>query len=179
MDTNDNIKESVLKRIHRGDIRMRSRMYFVVRVLGLVLVAALVLVVTLFLLNFILFSIRLNRQDMLLAAGPHGWQAFASFFPWEWLALDVLLVLALQWLLRTFRWGWRTPALYVFGGLALLVLAAGFAVDRGTTLNDDLFRMREQLPSPLKEVYIAARHHDIDDTLVQFGIPLPPDTDDR
>lgn len=178
MDTND-LKTAVFERIRNERVHMRSRAYFIARVAGLVLLSIAALVVTIFLLNFILFSIRLNRQDLLLGAGPSGWAAFVWFFPWGWLALDVLLALALQWLLRTFRWGWRIPALYLFGGLAALSVVLGFAIDRGTMVNDDLFEMRQQLPAPLGAIYGAARHHDIDDALQRLGIPLPLDDDVR
>lgn len=177
MSNQGDIKADVLKKIHEGSVRMRPRVYFVAQVLGLALLSLAALVVTIFLLNFILFSIRLNRQDLLLAEGPGGWAAFIWFFPWGWFALDALLVWALERLLRMFRWGWRTPALYMVGGLVVFALGVGLVLDRATPLNDDLFEMRHELPLLVGSFYEGARHHDIDDTLQSFGIPLPPDGD--
>ena len=157
---------------------MRSRLYFMLELGAFVGVVLSALAVTVFIFNFILFCLRLNHQDLLLFEGPGGWLAFLEYFPWMWLFFDVFLLVALLWMLRTFRWGWRIPALYLLGGVFALALLVGLVLDRATPVNDDLFEMRHNLPPPLSTLYEGARYHDIDDTLRHFGIPLPPDVDD-
>ena len=176
--SNQELKDRILSQIRDGKVAMRPRAYFAAQVAALVVVALAALVVSVFIFNFIVFSIRINHVDSLLGFGPGGWLAFVTFFPWTLLVLDVLLVLVLEWLVRKFSWGYKVPALYLLAGLLALTFVTGALVDRATPLNDQLWRGRHGLPPPLRVIYIDARHHDADDTLRQFGVPLPPDTDD-
>lgn len=173
-----NLKDKILQEIRSGQLSMRPRIFFVLQVAALIAVALATLVVSVFILNFILFSIRLNRADMLLSFGPGGWLAFLQFFPWTLLVLDMLLVAVLQWLVRKFKFGYRMPALYMLAALLMLTVIAGALVDRATPFNDRLFEMRRGLPSPVRDLYDGARDHDIDDTLRQFGILPGLDYDD-
>lgn len=173
-----NLKDRILGEIRQGKVNMRPRLYFTLTVAALVLVSFVVLVISVFIFNFILFSIRLNHQDSLLGFGPRGWGVFLAFFPWTLLLIDIALVLVLETLLRRFRFGYRVPVLYLLGGLVCLTVLTGAVLDRGTAFNDQLFERRHELPPPLENFYVRARHHDIDDSLRGFGIPLPPDIDD-
>jgi hypothetical protein len=176
--TTDNLKKKILDEIAAGKVYMRPRAYFVVQMTALVVVALAALVVSIFIFNFIAFSIRLNRADMLIGLGPQGWLTFLTFFPWTMLALDVLLVFVLEWLVRRFSWGYKVPMLYLLAGLLALTVFTGIAIDRATPLNDRLWHVHRGLPSPLRDIYLGARHHDIDDSLRAFGIAPGPDTDD-
>jgi hypothetical protein len=170
----DNLKEKILSEIRSGQIKMRPRLYFVLQVVALVVLALLVLGISVFIINFILFSIRLNRIDSFLGFGPRGWGAFVHFFPWTLLLADIGLIALLEWLVRRFRFGSKIPVLYLLGGLLLLTVFTATMLDRGTPFNDDLFRMRAGLPPPFSLIYQQARHHDVDDTLILFGVPPEP-----
>jgi len=173
----DNLKEKILSDIRSGQVHMRPRFYFVLQVAALALLAFVVLVISVFIFNFILFSIRINHVDTLLGFGPRGWGAFIQFFPWTWLLVDILLIAVLEWLLRTFRFGTKIPALYLLGALVAVTLVAGLAIDKGTPLNDDLLQRHAGLPPPFGDLYSHVRHHEADGTLVIFGVP-PPDLDE-
>ncbi len=172
----DNLKEKILKEIRSGQVTMRPRAYFVLQVAALVLLGFVVLVVSVFIFNFIVFSIRINRVDTLLGFGPRGWGAFVRFFPWMWLIVDVTLVTLLEWLLRQFRFGNKIPVLYLLAGLLCMTVLTGAVVDRATPFNDSLREMHAGLPPPFGDLYGHARHHDIDDVLRGFG--APPGADD-
>lgn len=173
----DTLKDRILREIRSGEVSMRPRAYFALKIAALVVVALAALGVSIFLFNFIAFSIRINSQDALFLMGPRGWGAFFAFFPWTLLALDALLVLALEWLVRRFSWGYKVPMLYLLAGLAVLTIGTGVLMDRATPLNDRLWHAHRGLPPPFGDLYRSARHHDVDDSLRQFGIPPPPDFD--
>lgn len=173
----DNLKEKILQEIRSGQVQMRPRFHFILQVAALALLAFVVLVISVFIFNFIIFSIRINHVDTLLGFGPRGWGAFVHFFPWDWLLVDILLIAVLEWLLRTFRFGTKIPALYLLAGLLAVTLVAGAAIDRGTPFNDDLRQMHAGLPPPLRDLYGHVRHHEADGTLIIFGI-RPPDLDE-
>lgn len=164
MDTNhQNTKERILQKIRSQEISMRPKLYFTLQLSALAAVAFLILVFSVFIFNFLLFTIRINSHDALLGFGPRGFAAFLYFFPWELLALDIALIVALQWMLRTFKFGYQTPAAYLLLGLLAASALFGFALDRGTVLNDRFLDEadRHEL-GPFNDLYGHARR------------PLPP-----
>ena len=150
------LKEQLLEDIRAGDVMMTPRAYFTLKLAAFTATAGGVLLVSIFIFNFIFFSIRVSGNDALLGFGPHGFEAFARFFPWHLLILDVILIVLLQWLVRHFRFGYRIPILYLVGALILAAFTFGFALDRGTPLNDRLHEGRDRLPPPLGRFYEGA-----------------------
>jgi len=157
-----NIKDRILQEIRAGDVAMTPKIYFTLRFVATLVTALAVLVVTVFIVNFILFSIRIESHDALLSFGPQGISAFLAFFPWHLLVLDVGLIALLQYLLRQFRLGYKVPMLYAISGLVAGAFAWGLLLDRGTPLNEFLMVRTRHLPSPIGEMYEHAMR------------PLPP-----
>lgn len=155
-----NIKDEILRKIEAHELSMRPKVYFTLKVVVFTLLAFAVLVVTVFIFNFILFFFRLNSLAMLPGFGARGFIAFIRFFPWEFLLLDILLIFALQWVVRKFRFGYKTPTLYVLGGLVVVTALCGFIIDRGTYFNDFLLHRADEqrLPMPFGKMYMQARH---------------------
>lgn len=149
------IKTQVLGKIRSGNLKMHPRYYFMVRVAALALLTIAILLFTIFICNFILFSIRINSSDSFLYFGPRGWGAFLASFPWEFLAVDAGLAIVLLRLLREFKFGYKSPFLFIAGGLVLLTIVAGVILDRATDFNDRFLRGADahELPSPLGEFY--------------------------
>lgn len=154
------MKDAILRKIEQHEIAIRPRLYFTVRLLALGAITAVALVASVLILNFILFSVRVNEHDALLGFGPAGIVAFAKFFPWSLLALDIACIALLEYLLRSFKFGYRAPVLYAFLLLVVGAFSIGFVIDRATTFNDDLFEraLENRLPPPFNSVYQAARH---------------------
>lgn len=161
METNSphNLKDAILEKIRNKELGMHPRYYFLLRVAALALVSAASLVVSVFILNFILFSIRISSQDVFLNFGPRGFGAFLSFFPWELLVADVALIAVLLWLIRRFKFGYKSPLLYTILGVVVLTLGFGFALDRTTGVNEHFLREADEhrLPRPLGDFYGHAR----------------------
>lgn len=160
----ESTKETILDRINREGISMHSRTYFMLRLIGLAVLTLLILIISIFICTFIFFILRLNGHDALPAFGPSGWVLFLRFFPWHLLILDVLFVILLRYLLRTFPIAYRTPWVYAVLALIVVSISTGLVIDRGTRVNDDLLRRSDQggVPFPIRGVYEGARR------------PLPP-----
>jgi len=152
-----NLKEQLLKDIRSGEVAMRPRYFFILKIAVLTTVASAVLVVSIFIINFILFGVRINHHQELLGFGSKGLLAFLRVFPWFLLLLDVALVILLEYLLRRFKFGYKIPALYLLGGLLAGTLLAGFALDRGTYFNDRMLERSRHLPPGLGHFYEGAR----------------------
>ncbi len=108
------ITQQVLEKVRTGGVQMHSRAYFIARVVLSVIVAGLTLTISALVGSFIFFSIHLSGHFFLLGYGARGVQTFILLFPWALLALDVALIIALQWLLQGFRFGYRASLLVVF-----------------------------------------------------------------
>ena len=160
IDPNHNLKDNILRKIRSGDIAVRPKIYFTIKMAALAAVAFAVLVISIFIFNFIFFSIRVNSQDALLGFGPRGILMFLVLFPWKLLLLDIALVMLLEELLRRFSIGYRSPVLYLLLGLLAVASVLGLVLDRGTGFNDHLFiRAREGhgLPPPFQDAYRNAQ----------------------
>jgi hypothetical protein len=152
-ENNLNIKESILEKIESGRVSMRPRFQFTLKIIALSVVTFLVLIISLFIIAFISFSIRISHHESLLGFGPKGIMAFFLFFPWLLLALDVGLICLLEWLLRKFRFGYRFPVLYLLLVLFGIVIISGSVLDRGISFNDKILQSRERLPRPIGNFY--------------------------
>lgn len=154
---NDTLKDKLLKEIKAGDVTMTPRYYFTLKWAALVGTVAAILIVTIFIVNFIFFSIRLNSSEDLLGFGLEGFIAFIFFFPSHLALLDVGLILLLQWLLRHFKFGYSVPLLYLLAGLVFGAGLIGFALDRATPFNDHMHEGRGHLPPPMRGIYDGAK----------------------
>ncbi len=120
------IKNNVLEKIRTGEIRMTSKRYFTLKVLFLGLVLLLVLIISSFLVSYILFSINESRELALFGFGAKGILVFFLLFPWSIFALDIALIIILEWLFRKFKFGYRSPLMYLVAGTVIIVIAIGY-----------------------------------------------------
>lgn len=152
-------KESVLAKIRERQITMRSKFSFTFETFLAAFVALIILLISIALANFILFGLRINGHDALLGFGARGLTAFLVIFPWPLLILDILLIVFLERLLRRFKFGYRSPVLYLLLGLLVIASGISFAIDRATPVNNVLFTRARTggLPAPIGEFYINAR----------------------
>lgn len=152
------VQSQVLKRIESGELRMRPRIYFILKAAVVVFVAVLVLLLSVFLSSFIFFGLRFSGHDSLLGFGYRGIELFVSLFPWPLALLNVALIFILEWLLHRFRFIYRRSLLYLF--LILIVAAAtfGLVIDRETDFHDARFEEAErgELIEPLEQLYESA-----------------------
>lgn len=157
-ESKPNIKDAVLGKIHSGSLKMHPKYYFALRVAALAAVSLATLLITVFICNFLLFSIRINSSDSYLFFGPRGWGAFLALFPWDLFAIDVVLVGALLWLMRQFKFGYKSPILYIVLLLIAVTVAAGAFIDRATDLNDRALSAADahRLPGPVSVFYGSA-----------------------
>ncbi len=159
-DEKINLKDRILAEIKSGDVSMRPKVHFTLKLAALLLLSAAVVGVTVLVFNFIAFSIRIGSQETLLHFGPRGFTAFLFFFPWRLLALDALLLILLQMLLRSFRFAVKIPILYLLAALLIVTALLGLGIDRATVFNDRLSDHRDTLPPPFRTFYIQLRRQE-------------------
>jgi hypothetical protein len=144
------IKNKILDKIKSGQVSMKPKAYFVVTMIAFVALSLLVLVTTIFLISYTLFSVIVSGHLLLLGFGLRGMEAFIILFPWFALLLDIVLLVLLDWLVRRFRFGYNRPIVFFFLGMTVLLVFLGYVVSV-TSLHSTLLQEAEhnQLPSPL------------------------------
>lgn len=128
--TPSSISERVLDKIRANEISMRPRAYFALQTIALGFVALVALLASVSIGTFILFSIRASNTGPLLGFGPPGYVIFLQLFPWPLLLLDIACIGALEWMLRKFRFGYKSPFLYLLGGIIVVSLAVALTLDQ-------------------------------------------------
>ncbi len=151
------IQHKVLERLKRGDVRIRSRVYFLSRVILAGALCIVVLLVSAYVLSFIAFSIHESGEQFLLGFGMRGVATFFALFPWLATIVDIVLIGILEWLLQSFKFGYRVSLLLLFGMIvvASTLIASAIAL---TPLHLSLLGMadRNELPV-LGEIYEGVR----------------------
>lgn len=149
----DNLKKRILDQIQNNQVQMRSTGFFVLRTAGLVAIAGLILILTIFLCNFLIFALRVSGE---------GGSLFLRFFPWPFLLFDIGLIIFLYQILKNFRWGYEIPAAFIFLALVVLAIFCGFVLDREFGVNDQLYEhaRHHQLPMPFNRLYEVVPHRE-------------------
>jgi hypothetical protein len=151
------LKEKLMHDIKHGKVSMTPRIYFTLRFMALIATSIAILVVTIFIINFISFSIRISMHDALLGFGTRGVEAFLKHFPWPFLLADIGLIVLLQHLVRNFSFGYRVPVLYLASGLIVFAAILGILMDRATPFNDVMHERRSKLPPGARGMYEGVR----------------------
>jgi len=152
-----NIQKKVFERLKHGNIPMRSRAYFIVRATIAILLSVLVLALSAYVLSFIAFSIHESGEQFLLGFGERGLYAFLGLFPWFTLIIDIALIFLLQWLLQSFKFGYRFSLLAVFGAVVFVSIVAAGLIDL-TPVHNDLLGMADRGELPIGgELYESVR----------------------
>ena len=142
------IKESVLEKIKKGDVRMRPKVYFALKIGLLALVALCTLAVSAFLFSYIVFSIHASGRGFLLGFGSRGFFAFFALFPWFSLVADIGLLFLFEWLLHHFKFGYHRPFIYLFLVAASAVVAAGMIMN-AASFHHAVFLQNERAGVPV------------------------------
>lgn len=129
--TSHDLKDEVLNKIRTGDVHMKPKSYFALKIILLAFVAALVVIVAAWLVSFIIFSLNISERSTLLGFGWRGVRTFLWLFPWRLLLVEIVLIALLGTLIRYFRFSYQSPMLYsllggmILSGLLALVMNSG------------------------------------------------------
>ncbi len=153
------IKDSILEKISKNELSMRPKWNFMLKIAAVSFLLTMVLIVSVFICNFIFFHISESGRGALLGFGPRGYLSFIRFFPWELLALDIVLVVFVNYVLKKFEFAYKRPGVYIVFGLLSVVVISGVMVSVYTPFNRELDRQSKMghLPQPLGQLYDHAR----------------------
>lgn len=153
------ITKNVLAKIQKGEVSMRAKWQFALRLALLVALVALILIVASFLVSFIIFGSKVSGHLILLGFGTQGVLTFFALFPWKLLIVTVLLFVALELLLKRFKWGYRNSFLYVFSIVSVISIAVGATIT-ATPLHLALLEKADQDDLPVfRGAYESLHEH--------------------
>jgi hypothetical protein len=66
------------------------------------------------LVSYVIFSIKISGQVFLLGFGAKGLYHFFMALPWLILATDLVLIFFLDWLLKSFKFGYNSSVMFLF-----------------------------------------------------------------
>ena len=126
MTTNSIIKQKILGKIKRGQVRMRPKLYFVFKIVLFAILALVVFILSFLIISFIIFTLKANGQMFLFGFGRVGVRIFFVSFPWL-LAVSAVLSVVLLWIItKGHKFVYRKSLLYSILGIILIILIGAF-----------------------------------------------------
>lgn len=144
---NSKLAQKISELIQKRQVKMRSKAYFVLKTGLLILGIALVALFVLYLVSFIFFVLRANGAWDMPSFGPRGLRASFMLWPWVLILAVVILVMALEWLIKRYAFAYRRPIFYSVALVILVVAVGGFMIDR-TPLHRNIFRHTQERETP-------------------------------
>ncbi|MCK4781741.1 hypothetical protein KAS79_02315 [Candidatus Parcubacteria bacterium] len=141
------IAEKVLDKIKSGEVKMKSRAYFVLRAVLLILG---ILVLTFFLIyfiSFIIFSLRASGALFLPKFGFSGMKILFNALPWLLILIAATLIISLEIFAKRFTFVYRRPIIYSLLVIIIIVAAGSFLIDK-TGFHPNLFRKAQERRLP-------------------------------
>ncbi len=156
--TKDNIIQNVLEKIQNNELSVTPKAYFTIKLVGVILLLLLIGIIGVFLSSFIFFSMEVGDHTSLMGFGPTGFQVFLKLFPWYLFIIEICLICLLEYFLRSFKFGYKIPILYLLLGL-IVVMCIGGALINLTSIHPRLLKNSNQnrLPSPIDRLYKNAQ----------------------
>lgn len=144
---NNSIHDNILKAIETGKVTMKPRWHFVVRASLLIVGIILVSLSLVYLASFIVFILRQTGVLFVPEFGLHGINVFLMATPWLLVLIALVFIALLQILIKKYSFGYGRPLMYSAIGIMVLVVLAGYLVER-TSLHQRLFRQAENQNLP-------------------------------
>lgn len=126
----NNIKEKILNFIHKDEVKMKPRGYFIFKSILQIVSVFLVFIATLYLASFI--SLILKEKEVFKTFGirPNELSHFIYAVPWMIVFLSLVLLVVLEILTRKFAFVYKKPVAYSLFAIIILVLSIGFLLNK-------------------------------------------------
>ncbi len=142
------IKEQIFEKIKSGEVNMKSKYYFLIKIILLAVTIFVTFLLSAFIVSYVLFSIKTSGNVLLLGFGARGFYHFILTLPWIVLCVDILLILFLDWLLKSFRFGYNSPVLFLFIGTLASITLLAYLINL-TSFHNSVMRMSEDRRIPV------------------------------
>lgn len=126
-----NTEDKILGDIKDGKIKMKPRLYFIAKGILLGFAFGILLLLTIYLASFIIFSIRISGIWFLPFFGNGHFSMILATLPWVLITLAILAIVTLEISAKKFRFVYQKPIAYsllaITSGILLLGLLVGLS----------------------------------------------------
>jgi len=146
------ISDKVLNQIKGNQVKMRPKIYFVLKTLSIVLGIFIVVLFALYLVSFVVFALKASGAWYLSGFGFSGFKASIVLIPWLLILVAIILIVILETLVKRFSFSYRQPILYSVLGIIIFVFLGSFAIGK-TGLHPNLFQKAKEGRLPVAEKF--------------------------
>jgi len=144
----NSISDNVLDKIKSGDVKMKPKIYFILRMVLLILGVMFLFSFIIYLISFILFSLRASGLLFLPKFGFLGIGILFGSLPWFLIFLAAILIVILEIFTKHFTFIYRRPILYSLLTIIVIVIAVSFLIEK-TPFHSSLFLSAREKHLPL------------------------------
>lgn len=140
-------QQDILKKIKTGEVDMKPRWHFILKSLLLVFSVITAVLVVVYLLSFVIFTLRQSGVGFTLLYGFRGISMFVMSSPWLLIASAGAAVVVLQVLVHKYSFSYRQPLLYTIIGVVFLMLIGSYVIEQ-TSLHQRMqgFAKQHEVP---------------------------------
>lgn len=124
------MQKKIMDTIADGDIKMKSRSYFLLRTSVWVIAGICLLLLAVYIASVIIFVMHRNGSWFVPGFGATGVWVFLRSFPWVLALLIVILLLLLELFIKKSTMVYRRPLVYSLAGLFAVAVIVGFFAAR-------------------------------------------------
>ena len=141
-------KNEILEKIKTGKVKMKPRSHFVFKTVLYVLGIIFAFLFAIFLISFIVFSLRVSGAWHFPAFGFRGLGLFLVSLPWLLVIFALILIVMLEIFAKKFSIVYKKPLLYSILGILVIVLLIGIVIAQ-TPMHGGLFRNVQEGKLPI------------------------------
>lgn len=142
------LADNILHTIQKHEVRMRPKWHFILNISLLVVGTILAGLSLLYLVSFIVFTLRQNGSWFMTGFGTQGWSALFVSLPWLLIVLALVFVLIVGLLVKKYSFAYGRPLIYSAFGIILFAGLGGFLIAL-TPLHSGLLFQAEEKNLPL------------------------------
>ena len=157
----------IMEEIQHGEVKMLPKSYFMAKAVLQILGLLIALFLAVFLTSYLLFHLKSSGALWLPSFGLAGAKDLLLSLPWIIVALIVLFGGVLIWFTERFAFAYRRPTMLALLGVALVVLAGGYAVAK-TPLHPYFLRRLAPGGALMSGLYAPPMHHAVLGTVVKI-----------
>jgi len=138
VEQKNSISDKIIDKIKSGDIKMKPRISFILKITLMSLGAFFLFFFIIYLVSFIIFSLRASGVLFMPRFGFRGIGIFLGSLPWFLILIVVILIVMLEIFSKRFVSVYRRPIIYSLLIIIVLALAIGFLIEK-TPFHPSLF----------------------------------------
>ena len=122
------IKQELMEKINKDEIRMKSKWYFISRKLGLQSSLALTVLLLILSVNLFLFYIKENRLLLSLHYGPSVWQELLHSLPYDLIMTIIISLFLLNFIIKKFDFSYKRQFVLIFSIFLVFIIIGAFVI---------------------------------------------------